>query len=126
MEDQLTMQRLRNRVLEYLELASCFEEQAHYQQTVPHAHVPTEIICQWEDFAGTDGLDWISRPAYSKSEIAALRRFHSAWEATCRETPDPLPELDRLRGDAAWQRLMAAAGDALKTMKIRGRLSESP
>lgn len=42
-------QRVRNRIIEYVELASSFEAQQEYERDVPIAHIPYEVINQWED-----------------------------------------------------------------------------
>jgi hypothetical protein len=45
---------VRIRIIEYLELASSFEAQQEYERDVPVAHVPYEIINQWEDWVHKD------------------------------------------------------------------------
>jgi hypothetical protein len=47
--ERLIEQRVRNRIIEYLELAASFEEQRRYEQDVPIAYVPYEVINQWGD-----------------------------------------------------------------------------
>jgi hypothetical protein len=51
--DRLFEQRIRNRIIEYLELAASFEAQREYEQGVPIAHIPYEVISQWEDLVQT-------------------------------------------------------------------------
>lgn len=52
--EHIAIQRIRNRVIEYLELASSFDNQSAYQAAVPYIHVPNEIINQWEDWVDPD------------------------------------------------------------------------
>jgi hypothetical protein len=47
-------QRVRNRIIEYLELASSFETQQGYERDVPIAHISYEVISQWEDWVHKD------------------------------------------------------------------------
>jgi hypothetical protein len=47
-------QRVRNRIIEYLEPASSFEAQQQYERDVAIAHVPYELINQWEDWVHKD------------------------------------------------------------------------
>lgn len=59
---RLVAQRIRNRIIEYLELASSFEAQQH----APIAHVPNEVINQWED--------WVPTPPKNADRTAARVR----------------------------------------------------
>jgi hypothetical protein len=47
--ERVAEQRVRNRIIEYLELAASLAAQADYDSAVPIAHVPYEVINQWED-----------------------------------------------------------------------------
>lgn len=121
----LLAQRVRNRIIEVLELYASYEEQNAYQRAVPFVHVPAEVIVQWED--------WVSNPAfgaelassaYSPEEVEALRRFDAVWEEVCESTPDPLPALAVLQQSLPWLHLREAATECLATMNKRGRLPE--
>ena len=46
----MIQQRVRNRVMEYLELVSSFDEQRAHESDVPIATVPAEVFNQWEDW----------------------------------------------------------------------------
>lgn len=46
---RLVEQRVRNRIIEYLELAASFKEQLAYERNAPIANVAHEVINQWED-----------------------------------------------------------------------------
>ncbi len=47
---EIVAHRVRNRVIEYLELAASPGEQRRYEAAVPLVHVPNELINQWEDW----------------------------------------------------------------------------
>lgn len=122
---QLLQQRIRNRIIEYLEVAASADEQRDYESRAPIAHVPNEMINQWEDWVKGDDLDWYGPPVFSKDESIALRSFHGIWLAVADETPDPLPHsIDLLLGTPAWARLMDGARAALAIFEKRGRFDE--
>jgi hypothetical protein len=120
----LLLQRIRNRVIDYLELAASFEEQLDYQKNVPIAHVPDEIINEWDDCASLSFQPDFIEPVFSASEQQAVRQFHAVWDAVANETPDPLPALESLQLTPEWIRLRDSAKVALSIFQIRGRLSD--
>lgn len=122
---QLLQQRIRNRIIEYLEVAASADEQRDYERRVPMAQVPNEMINQWEDWVNGDDLDWYSPPVFSEDERQALRNFQSIWLTVANETPDPMPHsIELLLGTPIWARLMDGAQTALATFEMRGRFDE--
>lgn len=123
---RLVEQRIRNRIIEYLELASSFEAQTEYQVAATIAYVPSEVIEQWNDWNPVDQSRWPGRltDPYSAEEIEAMQTFHAVWEWVIEHTPDPLPELSEVQLMPAWQRLRQAAEDALRPFHERGLLPE--
>jgi hypothetical protein len=120
---QVVLQRIRNRVIEYLELASSYEDQREYQSRVP-IHVPNEIVNQWEDWVQCPGDLTFSEPVFSAAERDAVVRFHAVWDEVANNTPDPLPDVEDLFVTEEWRRLRDAALDALQVFRVRGKLSE--
>ena len=120
----LLAQRIRNRIIEYLELASSFEEQLAYQANTPIAHVASEVINQWEDSVHDPNDAFFAEPVFSKAEQEAIKAFHGIWDRVAGDTPDPLPELSVLIEGEPWQRLREAAVRALKIFQRRGKLDE--
>ena len=118
----IVMQRVRNRIIEYLECASSYQDQREYQAHQV-CHVPGEMINQWEDSVYAD-IDAYAPPVFSQDEQAAMRRFQAAWESVCDDTPNPLPDLEVLIGTEPWDRLRAAAEAALRVFARRGKLDE--
>jgi hypothetical protein len=88
---QLLQQRIRNRIIEYLELAASAERQRDYERRAPIAQVPNEMINQWADVVHADNWDWYSQPVFSIEESEAIRTFHDVWLAVADETPEPMP-----------------------------------
>ena len=107
--------------MEYLALASSFEAQQDYQAG-SIAHVPHEVINQWDDWNPVDQSRWpgrLSEP-YTSEEIKAMTDFHAEWEWVVEHTPDPLPELAELQRTHEWKRLREAAEAALVPFLERG------
>ena len=117
-------QRIRNRIIEYLEIASSYDQQLEYEANVPIARVPNEIINLWEDSVRRGHLDEFAEPVYSPNEQAAIRRFHAVWDGVAKDTPDQMPPLSKLIGTEPWERLRVAAQQALAVFRLRGKFNE--
>lgn len=117
-------QRIRNRIIEYLEVASSFEMQQDYQAKAAFVHVPSEMFNQWEDWVQSDKLDWFVEPVFSMAEQAAIRKFDATLRAVAGDTPSVLPELSDLIGTEPWDRLRTAAEAALEVFQVRGKFDE--
>jgi hypothetical protein len=116
-------QRIRNRLMDYFEIASSFAKQLNYQAKVPFVHVPNEMINQWEDWIRRDHLDdWYTEPVFSIPEQAAIRRYDAIWSNVADVMPDlPLSELIKTQ---TWEKLRSAAEEALKVFEVRGRFDD--
>lgn len=125
MTDLVVNNRIRNQIIEYLELASSFDEQAEYQLAVPHINVPNEIINQWEDWVTEDWRRNVTEPVFSKEEVMAVGKFYLAWDAVAAATPNPLPPLEVLWTSSEWQLLATSAEEALIVFQARGPTPES-
>lgn len=121
--ERIVQQRLRNRIIESLELAASIEDQREYQRRVPFVDVPTQIINGWEDFVGQDWRRYYAAgDVFTSSEIDAIAEFDAVWDDVAERTPD-LP-LEALAGTADWKRLMEAADRSLQVFLRRGPLPE--
>ena len=122
--DRVVEQRVRNRIIEYFELTSSVALQSAYEKAAPIAHVPYEVINQWEDQL-PNGPDAIVEPSvYTQEELDALARFHAVWNATAEAVPNNYPTLSEVQRLPAWERLRAEAESALTVFAHRGKLSE--
>ncbi|GAB3080111.1 hypothetical protein [Pedococcus soli] len=118
-------QRVRNRVIEYLELASSFEKQREYERNAPIAHIPYEVINQWEDWVYKDPReDGNLSDVYDKPESEAMGHFHAAWEAAASAVPNNYPPLFEVQSLPEWGRLCDAAASALSVFMRRGKMPE--
>jgi hypothetical protein len=117
-------QRIRNRVIEYLELAASLDEQTQYERAAPIAHVPYEVIEQWADnFPREPRPDADLLSVYSTAEVAAIREVNAAWEAAA-ALPDNFPSLELAQALPEWATLRRVAEAALGVFMRRGRMPE--
>tara|TARA_R110002072_G_scaffold302990_1_gene490777 strand:+ start:454 stop:864 length:411 start_codon:yes stop_codon:yes gene_type:complete len=122
---QVVQRRVRNRLIEYFEMAASFDEQSKYQLEAPQVHVPHEVINQYEDWVPSPSrLDEWGPPVFSMGELDALREFARVFDDTCDRTPHPLPPLDQVQRLPAWESLRQGARDALRVFLRRGKLEE--
>jgi hypothetical protein len=122
---RIVEQRVRNRVIETLELAGSFEEQDDYARTVPIAYVPYEVINQWEDWVHTDPhIDASISTVYSPQEVDAMRRFHVVWQMASDALPDDYPSLNRVHAMPEWSALRDEARAASAIFHVRGPMPE--
>jgi hypothetical protein len=114
-------QRVRNRVIEYLELAASFEEQVKYEERASIAYVPAEVINQWEDWV------WdVHKPlsVYSEAEARAMVMYEAALDRANRATGDGWPSVREVQRLPEWQAMREAAEQALAVFMQRGFLPE--
>lgn len=123
---RLIAQRVRNRVIEYLELASSFEDQLMYQRNVAHigVNVASETINQWEDWIPVDPRTHEFSDVYTADEVRAVREYHVVWNDVADRTPPVLPCLEAVQELPAWDELRQAALAALGVFERRGALPE--
>ena len=123
--ERLIEQRVRNRIIEYLELASSFEDQRRYEHDVPIAHVPYEVINQWGDQVwkhpsrNPHNLD-----IYDAAEVEALVRYQEVLEAVTRAVPDDYPPLREVQTMPEWRLLRDTAEQTLGVLMRRGKFPE--
>lgn len=118
-------QRIRNRIIEYLEVAESFEVQRKYERDVPIVHVPYEVINQWEDWVARDPRQDPDMPGiYTSEEVEALCHYQAVWEAATTAVPDDYPALEMVQALPEWENLRSAAKSALGVFKKRGKLPE--
>ena len=123
--ERVVEQRGRNRVIEYLDLAASFEAQRQYERDVPIAHVPYEVINQWEDnFPRGPGPDADLLSVYSPEEIEAIRQFHRVWDAAANAIADNYPSLADVHALPEWEQLRRAAASARDVFARRGTMPE--
>ncbi len=122
---RLVTQRVRNRLIEYLELARSFEAQSEYERDMPIAYVPYEVINQWGDnFPRGLRFDADDLAVYSHDEIIALQQFEPVWRTAADAVPDDYPPVSVVQTMVEWKRLREAASLCAEIFNGRGRLPE--
>ena len=118
-------QRIRNRVIEYFDLAASFGEQRQYERAVPFVNVPYEVINMWEDnFPKDPSKDSNLLVVYSPDEVKAIRNFHVVWDVAADAVPTNYPTLAEVQALPAWEQLRHAAAFAREVFARRGTMPE--
>ena len=112
------MQRVRNRLIEYLTMIVFYETQ-------PPPFDLNEALNQWEDWVTAPASSsHFPSPVYTSTERDLLVLVGNEWESFCNATPkiirDEHVELQR----AEWVRLQSAARAALIELRRRGGLAD--
>ncbi len=118
------MQRVRNRIIEVLELTSPFDQQLAYEKAVQIAYVPDEVIEQWGDWVNAHSLGDITGPVFSLDEVVAINLFDDSSNEIIKAIPKTTPELAILQSTEPWLKLRQAAQECLDVMNRRGRFPE--
>lgn len=121
---QVLLQRVRNRLIEYLEVASSFEAQRAFQTQSPDLDVPNEIIQQWSDWVSPDWRKELLAPVFSEDELLAISQFQTILQGISEDLVQPIPELSILQHSPLWEKLRQSAQHTLLIFMSRGLLSE--
>jgi hypothetical protein len=84
---QVVQQRIRNRLIEYFEWVSSFEEQRRYQAAVPAVSVAGEVFEQWGDWVPEPATADRFGPVYSPDEVEAMLAYSSVMARAMPEPP---------------------------------------
>jgi hypothetical protein len=113
--DTLLKQRLRNRVIEVLDM---FSDQSSVEKIGSD-----EIIEFWYDYVDDEKLSFYDEPVFTKNELNALKRFHNLLECSYKKVPSTWL-LTELASCEPWLQLRASAKVELEIFLSRGRFSE--
>jgi hypothetical protein len=122
--ERVLLQRVRNQLIDYLEIAASFEAQRDFQTQAPETHVATEVLEQWADWVSPNWQEELKTPTFSEQERNAITLFQSVWQDTHNTLVRPLPALAYIQLAPAWQQLRVAAEDCLRVFMLRGKLSD--
>ena len=124
-DSEVISRRIRNRIIEYLELAASSESQRKYQTSVPHVNVVNELINQWQDWVPYDDPSGhFCEPVFTLSEQEAVLRFHTIWDSVAKKLSPAVQGLEDFIHTSEWNKLQRSARDALSEFRVRGKLSE--
>ena len=112
----LLQQRVRNRMIDVLEIAASFEDIARWGTF--------EVINRWEDWYHGPDPAFFAEPVFSPEELRQIDVFTAAWDATPQIDEPQFFKSEEIHGLTHWQRFRAAAQEALSIFEKRGRFSE--
>ena len=72
--ERVLLQRVRNQLIDYLEIAASFEAQRDFQFQAPETHVATEVLEQWADWVSPNWQQELKTPTFSE---ARKKRHHA-------------------------------------------------
>jgi len=124
-EQPVGLRRVRNRIIEYLELASSFEAQRQLQASAQGMSAADEVLNQWEDWVTPDWKQHFTEPVFSAEERNGIAQFARVWREIADGAPHPLPRLEALFAAPNWQALQRAAAALLAVFLLRGRSDEN-
>ncbi len=122
--ERVLLQRVRNHLIDYLEIAASFQAQQEFQAQSPQLHVTTEVIEQWADWVSPNWQQELKAPTFSEFERDAITQFQAIWQETHNTLVRPLPALEYIQLAPAWQQLRVAAETCLQVFMQRGKLSD--
>jgi len=123
--DRILQQRIRNRILESVELASSFELQLGYERQVP-AITAWEVLERWDDWVRVHPRTAPPHAVLSDRERETLVLVADAIEvATEALRPFDYPSMEQAQALPAWAALRDLAGSALEVLTERGFMSEN-
>lgn len=123
--ERVLLQRVRNQLIDYLEIAASFQAQHDFQAQAPQTHVATEVLEQWADWVSPNWQEELKAPTFSEAERNAITQFQLIWQDTDNKLVRPLPALAYIQLAPAWQQLRAAAEECLCVFMLRGKLSDT-
>src|SRR4029077_8291545 len=116
--ETVVLQRIRNRIIEYLEAASV-------PNNWPAAFsTPVELIEQWEDWVQPAWPSHFGPPVFATEEVEAMRRFYVAWDRAANAVVGADARFEELLPLDEWRDVASAARNALEVFVVRGRFSE--
>lgn len=118
-------QRVRNRIIEYLQLASSFEEQRKYERNAPaFVDIPGEVIEQWADWGAVDPQRGPISDVFTAEEVAAMKEYDRVWDDVADRLDWPVGGIAAAQQLPEWDELRRAATAALVPFERRGRMPE--
>lgn len=116
LDDKELTKRVRQNLLDVLDLWASKESQLEYQRNVPIAQVSAELFCQWaDDFYHPDSTHF--KMAFDEREKGLLAEFDKVLNDISDKAPTDLPYITEFVKTNEWLVINQAAVETLK--KIR-------
>ena len=100
---------------ELLSLISSTEGQRQYEQEVPIANVPAELVCMWFDDHYHPESEWF-RARFSHDEQSTLAEFSHFYKARLDLLPDTA-NVEELQKSECWHQIMEKAARTVETIE---------
>lgn len=114
----LIEQRIRNRLIEWLELVVESEHAAP-------AYGIDELLNDWQDWNGEPLTEAaFPPPTYTAAEVATLPEIERTWNLLCDATPKSIQDEAAAMKLPEWRSFVDAARHALNAFSVRGKLLE--
>jgi hypothetical protein len=119
-------QRIRNRIMEYFELASSKEGLLEYQDKIKSVNILSELANQWEDWFSIEGFkkSQYVEPIYTKEECNALLLYHETWNKVFDEIPTEIETIEQFVNSSWWSIVQGKAKSGLAVFMKRGYFNE--
>jgi len=118
---RIVEQRIRNRIIQYLEMISTYEND-------PPPFDLNEVLNQWNDWVNDEcsvAEEEFPIPTYSLPERSALIVVNMAFNVLCKATPGIIEHEQKVLESHEWHDFVDASRHAMATLLIRGFFSES-
>jgi len=119
-------QRVRNNIIEYFELYSNEKKLIKFQNDVPIAVVPNELISSWHDDFWLSAYDKgsYSFPVFSEEERKTLLVYNNLIDEIYGEIPNDICDINDVFKLPFWSKLKREAEIALSIFMKRGLFSD--
>jgi hypothetical protein len=107
------MNAIRESIKDVLEMLASKTEQTCYEQNVPIADVPSELVCMWfDDMYHPES--WQHKEAFSAEEQKILSAFNAFYRARSKNLPNTLTAM---HADIQWNEIVGEARRTLESIK---------
>ncbi|PHN07141.1 hypothetical protein [Flavilitoribacter nigricans] len=116
-DDTGLAKRIRQNVLDILDLWASKDHQLKYQESVPIAQVSAELFCQWaDDLYHPESTQF--KMAFSEKERAILTDFDKKFNYISDNTLKNLPDIENFVKTSEWKFINQAAIETLKKLRL--------
>src|SRR5215831_2110733 len=100
----------KRQIFDVLRLISSEREQLDYEQDVPQADVPAELLCCWfDDYYHPSDPHF--RSFFSPRELEILASFNNVYDLESKALPPSTGTVRPWLADPGWRRVMTAASE---------------
>jgi len=111
--------RIRNLFKNLLELISSAEEQYNYQEMVPIAEVPAELVTMWFDDHYRPEEEWF-KEAFTAAEQQTIAEFSTYYSERIPRLPQTT-SVTELQESSVWQEITIRAQTTLRELRMSSK-----